>query len=176
MLLPLAHILPNSIVPGAAQWGAIALGAVGGIGVLRRRTPRVDLLSWVGFLTGSTAIVVMVGIGFVAPQAPGYSLFLAVSSHGTSPVPVSVCAQYPAGTYAKTPDGDHVLAAVVDGAATSYQITSHFAVTMTPGTHTLKIELLSRDHREFTPVVATTAHITVTGAAAPTDWVSCPAN
>jgi hypothetical protein len=53
-------------------------------------------------------------------------------------------------------------------------VTSQFAVSMTAGTHTVRVELLSKDHREFTPAVAGSARVDVTGVAQPGGWVSCP--
>jgi hypothetical protein len=170
----LAHILPNSDVPDAAQWTAIVLAAVGGIGILRRRHRLLDGISWVAFSSGATAIVVMVTIGLFAPQAPGYALSLAVNPQGASPLPITVCAKYPSGSATTTPDRDHVLTVLVDGVQRGYQLTSQFAVSMTAGTHTVRVELLSKDHRELTPPVTGSARVNVTGVAQPGGWVSCP--
>ena len=170
----LAHILPNSDVPDAAQWTAIVLAAVGGFGILRRRQPVLDGISWLVFSVGATAIVVMVTIGLFAPQAPGYALTLAVSAQNASPVPITVCAQYPSGTATKTPDRDHVLAVLVDGIQASYEASNQFAVSMTTGMHTVRVELLSKDLREFIPVVEGSTRVNVTGTAQPGIWMSCP--
>jgi hypothetical protein len=170
----LAHILPTNDVPDAAQWTAIVLAAVGGIGILRRRNPLVDGLSWVGFSLGATAIVVMVTIGLFAPQAPGYALSLAVNPQGASPLPITVCAKYPGGSAATTPDRDHVLTVIIDGVQSGYEMTSQFAVSMTAGAHTVRVELLSKDHRELTPAVTGSARVNVTGVAQPGGWVPCP--
>jgi hypothetical protein len=170
----LAHVLPNNFVPISAQWGAIALAAVGGLGILRRRSAVLDTASWSAFSVGALAIVAMVGIAMFAPQPPGYSLSLAMAQQGTSPMPVTVCARYPSGSATKTPDGDHVLTVLVDGAQVGYQLISQFAVEMTPGHHRLRVELLSRDHREFNPVVAVDTQVTVTGTGPTADWMPCP--
>lgn len=169
-----AHILPNSDVSDAAQWTAIVLAAVGGIGILRRRQRLVDAISWVTFSFGATAIVVMVTIGLFAPQAPGYALTLAVNPQGASPLPITVCAKYPSGTPTKTPDRDHLLTVLVDGVQNGYEMTSQFTVTMTTGMHTVRVELVSKDHRQFSPVVAGSARVDVTGTAQPSGWVPCP--
>jgi hypothetical protein len=170
----LAHILPNSDVPDAAQWTAIVLAAAGGIGILRRRNRILDGISWLGFSIGATAIVVMVTIGLFAPQAPGYALSVAVNPQAASPVPITVCARYPSGTGTKTPDRDHVLTVLVDGVQNGYHATNQFSVGMSTGVHTVRIELLSKDHREFVPVVGATARVDVTRAAQPGSFISCP--
>jgi hypothetical protein len=170
----LAHILPNNDIPDPWQWTAIVLAAVGGIGILRRRNRILDGASWVLFSAGAAAIVVMVTVGLFSPQAPGYALTVAVNPQAASPVPITVCAQYPSGTATKTPDRDHVLTVLVDGVQTSYQATNQFAVSMTTGIHTVRVELLSKDHREFIPTVGGSAQVDVTGTAQSGIGLSCP--
>ena len=173
----LAHILPNNIVPEPAQWLAIGLAAAGSVGVLRRRGAQLDRVSWTLFGTGTAAIVILVGIAMIAPQPPGYSLSLALSHRGASPVLVSVCARYPSGAAARTPENGDVLTYLVDGKQVGYSSLSEFMVTLTPGRHTLRAELLAGNHREFNPVVAAQARVTVTSeGVTATSSVPCPTN
>lgn len=105
----------------------------------------------------------MVGAAMLSPVPPGYTLALALNKDATSPVPVTVCAQKPDGSAATTPDGDHVLAVMVDGVQVATRSTSAFVVTVARGTHNLRAELLTRDHREFSPALAADTVIAVTG-------------
>jgi hypothetical protein len=170
----IAHLLPSSILPDAAQWGAIGLTAVGGLGILKRRSNVLDLVSWATFSLGALAVVVMVGVAMLAPAPPPYTLSLTVGPVVTSPVQVTACATKLDGSATTTPDKDHVLGVLIDGAQVATESTSSFAVTATPGYHSLRVELLTRDHREFNPVVAVDAGITVTGVAPATGATTCP--
>jgi hypothetical protein len=52
--------------------------------------------------------------------------------------------------------------------------TNTFLVQVAPGPHDLRVELVTRDHREFTPVVAADTPIRVSGLGAPASWRPCP--
>lgn len=170
----LAHLLPNNVVPAPAEWSAIGLTLAGGIGVLRRRGVVLDLVSWSTFSLGALAVVGMVGVAMLAPPPPPYTLSLAVYSAAASPVLVTTCATKLDGSPAATPDKDHVLAVLLDGVQTATESTSRFAVHASPGPHHLRVELLTRDHREFNPAVAANAGITIVGTAPATGWKTCP--
>jgi len=172
----LAHVLPNNVVPAPVQWAAIAMIGTGGFGVLRRRRKLVDAVSWITFSIGATGCIVMVGIAMLGPPPPGYALSLAVHEPVTTPVPVSVCARKPDGSQATAPDGDRVLGVFVDGVQVLTGAANKFAVAMTPGEHALRVELLTRDHREFNPAVAATATVDVTGKAGLSGPGACPNN
>lgn len=169
----LAHVLSGNVIPEPAQWTAVGLIALGGLGVLRRRTRAVDAVSWATFTVGGVACLVMVGVGMLAPVPPAYSLSLAMNSTRTSPVLMTACAKQPDGTATKTPDRDHVLAVLIDGVQVATESSSTFAVTVPPGTHKLRVELLTRDHREFTPPLRVDTTISVVGEAAPSGWPVC---
>ena len=170
-----AHILPNNIVPEPAQLLAIGLAAAGSVGVLRRRGALLDRVSWTLFGMGTAAIVILVGIAMIAPQPPGYSLSLALSPRSSSPVLVSVCARYPSGAAARTPENGDVLTYMVDGKQVGYSSISEFMVKMTPGLHTLRAELLAGNHREFNPRVAAQTKVTVTSeGVTASNPVPCP--
>jgi MYXO-CTERM domain-containing protein len=169
----IAHVLSSNVIPDPAQWGAIGLTALGGLGVLRRRSKLLDAASWATFALGAVVCLGMVGVAMLSPVPPGYTLSLAVNGDVTSPVQLTACATWPDGSAATTPDGDHVLAVLVDGAQVATESASMFAVPMARGSHTLRIELLTRDHREFSPVVAVQSQVTVTGIAASTVWQGC---
>jgi MYXO-CTERM domain-containing protein len=169
----IAHVLSSNVVPEGAQWGAIGLTALGAFGILRRRRKVLDRLSWTTFAAGAIACVGMVGIAMLSPVRPVYTLSLALNADATSPVQVTACAQKSDGSTATTPDGDHVLAVLVDGIQVATETTSSFAVTVAHGSHNLRVEVLTRDHREFNPVVAADAQVTVTGVGPFQGQTSC---
>lgn len=170
----LAHVLPNNIVPAAAQWCAIAMIAAGGLGVMRRHQKLLDTASWGVFSVGAAGCLVMVGIAMVSPPAPGYRLSLALGAPATTHMQLTVCATNPDGSAAKTPDADHVLAVLVDGAQVDSGTGNRFAVQMSPGRHTLRAELLTRDHREFNPAVAADVTVTVSAGVGSAGLPDCP--
>jgi hypothetical protein len=110
----------------------------------------------------------------LAPVAPPYKLSLGVSQQTTSPVQVTVCAHKADGSAVTTPDGDHVLGVLIDGVQVANQANSDFPVAMSPGRHALRIELLTRDHREFNPAVLADTTVTVTGNGPLGTWQACP--
>lgn len=170
----IAHILPNNVVPDTAQWAAISVTAVGGVGIVRRRRRALDLAAWMTFTVGTTAILVMVGIGLFAPQPPGYALSLSGQPGGASPLEITVCARYPGGSYTQPPQNGDVLTALIDGRQAGYFLTNQFAIPVAPGRHLLQVELLNRDHREFNPRVSTSAAVTVSSSGPPHAPPLCP--
>jgi hypothetical protein len=170
----IAHLLPNNVIPDAAQWVAVGLMTAGGLGILRRRRHTLDVLSWTTFAVGALACFGMVGVAMFTSPQPGYRISLAVGTHVTSPVSVTVCAQRQDGLATITPDGTNVLAVLIDGVQVGVESTHTFVVTVAPGPHDLRVELVTRDHRELSPVVAADASIRVSGLAAPASWRPCP--
>ncbi|MFN2581968.1 MAG: hypothetical protein ABR498_04410 [Candidatus Dormibacteria bacterium] len=171
----LAHILPSSIVPEAAQWVVIALAAVGAVGFLRRRGRLYNCVAWSMFGVGTAGIVVMVGIGLFSPQPPGYALSFASAPSGASPLQLTVCARYPNGAPARTPQNGDVLAATVDANPVGYYVSNNIVVPVPAGHHTLRVELLTSEHRQFNPPVAVQATVsTATSGARVAAAFACP--
>jgi hypothetical protein len=170
----IAHLLPSNVIPDPAQWFAVGLMVTGGLGVLRRRGHTLDILNWTTFAVGALACLGMVGVAMLSSPQPGYTLSLALDNHVTSPVSVTVCAQRQGGLATTTPDGTNVLAVFIDGVQVGVESTNTFLVTVVPGPHDLRVELVTRDHREFSPVVATDTPIRVRGSGAPVSWKPCP--
>ena len=171
-----AHVLPSNVVPLQLQWLAISMTVIGGFGVVRIRRRFVELSSWGLFTTGALGCVTMVGIAMLQPTQPPYSLSLALARSSGSPVYVTVCGSANDGSPATVPDGDRLLAIFVDGNQVDTGPGSRFAVTMTAGMHSVRAELITRDHREFNPLVAAEATTNVGAATdvADSTWVTCP--
>lgn len=171
----LGHVLSSSVVPLPLQWTAIGVTTAGAIGVLRRRTAVRDLIAWTLFSIGASVCVVMVGIAMVQPPPPLYTLTLGVKHMTTSPVQVTACARKLDGSAATVLTGSNVLGVIVDGNQVASQQVTQFPIAMSPGDHTLRVELLTRDHREFAPPVFVDTSLTVTGVGTLGSWAACPA-
>lgn len=174
MIALIAHLLPSNIIPNAVQWAAVGLMVAGGVGILRRRRHALDILSWTTFAVGALACLGMVGVAMLSLPQPGYTISLALAKNLTSPVPITVCAQRPGGSAATTPDSTNLLTVLIDGVQVAVESTSTFSVMAAPGPHTLRVELITRDHRELSPVVAVETPIRVTGAGPSAGLKSCP--
>jgi hypothetical protein len=110
---------------------------------------------------GLAATVVVYVLLPTAPSAPlGLSVRIAApaaSATVTSPVLVKVC-----GTSA-IPGAGQLLSISVDGRQVAEVNADTAAVTVAAGTHTLRVELVTTDHRAYAPPVLTDAEITVSG-------------
>ena len=130
------------------------------------------------------AFLAVAGVGLVAtvavyvllPSAPSAPLGLSVriatpaaSATVTSPVLVTVC-----GT-SDIPGRGRLLSVSIDGRQVAEVDANSAAVTVTAGTHTLRVELVTTDHRAYAPPVLTEETITVAGhrAAASAPHAAC---
>ena len=171
----IAHVLSSNVVPLGLQWLAIGMTFAGGFGVVRRRRVLIEAASAGVFSAGAVGCVFMVGVAMVQPPPPAFSLSLAVTSRSDSPAFVTVCGRNLDGTPATVPGADRLIAIFIDGSQVDTGSSSRFAVKLAPGTHVLRAELLTHEHREFNPVVAATASVTVTGNLGRSNWSACPA-
>ena len=123
-------------------------------------------------LAARRAFLAVAGVGLVAtvaiyvllPSAPSAPFGLSVriatpaaSATVTSPVLVSVC-----GT-SDIPGVGRLLSVSIDGRQVAEVDANSAAVTATTGTHTLRVELVTSDHRAYAPPVLTEETITVAG-------------
>lgn len=154
----LAHIIgggpvwPLWITGGLLFGGAIA--SMAAPQTLRRACLAV---SGVG-LVATVAVYVLLP---AAPSAP-QGLAVRIASPAelatvTSPVLVEVC-----GT-AAIPGTGRLLSVSVDGRQVAEVNSNTAAVTVGPGAHTLRVELVTADHRAYAPPVLTDEFITVSG-------------
>jgi len=162
---PLAHIIQGAPLPIAIGWVGACLIAAGGAGIFLGRGTAMEVAGWIGLGIGFAAAATVIAITAILPTSAAISIRLAAPASGavTSPLEVAVCGRTRAGAPAPAPDGDNVLAVVVDGKETTIERTGSFAVAIPQGRHRLRVELLTRDHRVFTPRVAVETTITVTG-------------
>jgi hypothetical protein len=174
---PLAHIVQGSPLPVALGWAAAALIAAGGVAIFRGRGTVVEGMGWAAFALGFCGAGAVVLVTAVLPQSARISISLAQPTSGpvSSPLNVSVCGRVTAtGAPAAAPDGNDVLAVLIDGREAATEKTATFALVVPPGRHRLRVELLTIDHYVFSPPVIADATVTVTGTQPLASWRTCP--
>ncbi len=157
----LAHIVGGG--PVWPQWVAGGVGLLGLIGALEARS---QALRRVGGVVACAGLLTMVGACAAlpsAPAAPNLSLRIAQPLAGSvvhSPVLVTVCANG-----AIIPGAGRRLSVLVDGRQVIEVNSESAAVQLGPGRHTIRVELVTIDHREFAPPVLTDEDVDVVGVA-----------
>jgi hypothetical protein len=175
-VMPVAHIVQGAPVPTALGWVAAVLLAAGGIGIFAGRSSAVEVAAWAVFGVGFTGAGSVIALTMLLPTSARISISLAAppaSGTVSSPLDVTVCARATDGSAATAPDGNNVLAVVVDGREAAIESTAHFAVAIPHGTHHLRVELLTADHHVFTPEVTADATLTVTSDQPLTSTAPC---
>jgi hypothetical protein len=165
---PLAHIVQGATLPTALGWVAAVLIASGGLAIFLGRGGAMEVVGWVVLGVAFVGAASIIAVTAILPTSARISISLAAPHSGavSSPMQVVVCARdASSGVAASAPDGDNVLAVVVDGRELAVEHTGRFAVEIAPGRHALRVEMLTRDHVEFNPPVIADATITVDGTA-----------
>lgn len=157
--MTLAHIVGGGPVwplwiTGALLFGG-AVAAMASSGRLRRACLAVCGVGLVATVAVYAAIP-------AAPPAPaGVSLRIASPAAGatvTSPLAVRVCA-----TGTAVPGSGRLLSVSVDGRQVAEVDSDTAVVTVTPGDHMLRVELVTNTHREYAPPVLTDEAVNVAG-------------
>jgi hypothetical protein len=163
----LAHVVTSGTGPGLVAWLPAAIVFVGAavVGFAPRRYRRMG-----GGLAGVGVAGLLAANVFAAssPTSPGYSIRLltpAQDAEVASPVPVTVCGRTASGAPAAVPGAGKLLSIFVDGRQTFEAAKANVGVLVPPGPHDLRVEVLTGDHREFSPVVDASVHVVVTGSA-----------
>jgi hypothetical protein len=178
---PLAHIVQGAPLPTALGWGAAGLIAVGGAGIFMGRRTVMEVFGWAAFAVGFCGAGAVVAVTAVLPTSAriGISLAAPASAAVGSAVNVAVCGHAGAGgssTVVAAPDGNNVLAVLIDGREAAIENTGRFALVLPAGRHQLRVELLTVDHHVFSPEVTADATVTVGGGGLlPVSSPVCPA-
>jgi hypothetical protein len=174
---PLAHIVQGAPLPIALGWGAASLIAVGGAGIFLGRGSVMEVTGWALFAVGFCGAGLVVAVTAVLPTSARISISLAAPASGavSSLTNVTVCGRDTAtGAPATPPDGNDVLAVLIDGRETAIETTGTFAVAVPAGRHQLRIELLTVDHHVFSPEVTADVTLTVAGTEPLASSPGCP--
>ena len=160
----IAHVLIGSPVPLAAQWVAAALLFGGGLATvaMRRRAWRIVATALAVCGLGGT-LTAWVAAG-VQPGASPYSLRIASPANGArvvSPLTLAVCGVRADSSTLPATDAAHYLVVFVDGHEVPTVDAWQFAERLAPGTHVIRVELVTPAHRAFNPPTAATTTISV---------------
>jgi hypothetical protein len=160
----IAHVLTGSPVPLAAQWVAAALLFGGGLAVVaaRRRAWRVVATALADCGLGGTLTAWVAAA--VQPGAPPYSLRIASPANGTrvvSPLTLTVCGVRADSSTLPATDAAHYLVVFVDGRERPSVDAWEFAEPLAPGTHVIRVELVTPAHHAFNPPTTATTTISV---------------
>ncbi|MDQ2961429.1 MAG: hypothetical protein M3R48_10340 [Candidatus Dormibacteraeota bacterium] len=166
----IAHVIGGG--PVWVVWITAALLFGGGVAAMavprERRWPYLAMAA-----VGLVGTVAAYALFPAAPQAPvGLSLTIASPVDGATvgnPVVVRACAAGFA-----VPGTGRLLSISIDGRQVGETRTDVAAVTVAEGRHTLRVELLTLDHREFAPTLLTDETLTVSGVTAPAVPPRCP--
>jgi hypothetical protein len=159
----IAHVIGGG--PTWVLW--ITASLLFGGGVAAMAVPRDRRWPWLTLAAvGLAGTVAAYAVFPAAPAAPlGVSLTIASPTAGATvgdPVVVRACAAgFP------VPGAGRLLSISIDGRQVGEARTDVAAVTVADGQHTLRVELLTLDHREFAPPVLTEETVTVSGVTAP---------
>jgi hypothetical protein len=166
--MAIGHLLTGGPIPLAVQWLAAALlgGGVVGMLSLRRRAWRFSAaaVTMCG-LAGTVAAYVTAAI---QPGAPPYAIRITAPETGalvSSPVLLTVCGVRRDGSTQPATDIAHYLVVFVDGHEVPTVDAWRFAETLTPGPHTIRVELVTPSHHAFAPPAIAITKVTVNAGA-----------
>lgn len=173
----LSHILPPAGGSAAAlQWAALAMVAACGCLAIRGRRGLLQNLGCAG-VCAAGAVIVGLELAPGPPPRPAYLLSLVEPPAGaalTSNVRVAACGRLPQGGAAEVPGPGLVLSASIDGREAGMTSGPALVIRAPTGAHTLHVEVLTGDHRQFQPPLATEQRLLVAGAAAARPNRPCP--
>jgi hypothetical protein len=160
----IAHVLIGSPVPLAAQWVAAALLFGGGLAAVavRRRAWRIVATALAVCGLGGTLTAWVAAA--VQPGAPPYSLRIASPANGArvvSPLTLTVCGVRADSSTLPASDAAHYLVVFVDGHEAPTVDAWQFAERLAPGTHVIRVELVTPAHHAFNPPATATTTISV---------------
>jgi hypothetical protein len=171
-----AHILGSGSGRWQLAWIPVGVAVAG---VLAWAVGR-PALRKPGLVVAAAGLAATLVVGIVAPGAPArpaYILDLEApqpGAHVTSPMIVLVCAHQPDGSAAQVPGQDRVLSVSVDGAQLESVSGSSMVIEASPGTHDLRVDVLTSEHRAYDPPVEVDVHVAVTGVGPLPANPSCP--
>lgn len=160
----IAHVLTGSPVPLAAQWVAAALLFGGGLAAVALRSRAWRVVATTLAVCGLGGTLTAWVAAAIQPGAPPYSLRIASPvnrARVVSPLTITVCGVRTDGSTLPATDAAHYLVVFVDGHEVPTVDAWQFDERLTPGTHVIRVELVSPAHHAFNPPTTATTTITV---------------
>lgn len=161
-----AHIVSTSGLPGLVGWLVAAVLAVAVAVAVLGRGRRLRATGLVVAVAAGGTTVVLWTYTTSTPTAPGYVLALsspAAGSDVTSPVTVVVCGRTPDGAPAVVPGSGRLVSMSVDGRQVAERADDTVILEIPTGSHRIRVEVLTTDHRQFSPPLAIETSIVVVG-------------
>jgi hypothetical protein len=160
----IGHLLIGGPIPAAVQWLAAALlfGGAAAMLSLRRRAWRYTAAA--ATMCGLAVTIAAYVAAALQPGAPPYAVRITAPETGSfvsSPVLLTVCGVRGDGSTRPATDAAHYLVVFVDGHEVPTVDAWRFAETLTPGQHTIRVELVTPSHHAFAPPAIATTRVTV---------------
>ncbi|MBV9100520.1 MAG: hypothetical protein JOZ46_04265 [Candidatus Dormibacteraeota bacterium] len=171
-----AHVLVGSPVPQALQWLAAVLlfgGALAAV-ALRSRTRRAA--ACVVAALGAAGTAAAWTLAAVQPGPAPYALRITAPADGaraSSPLTLTVCGVRGDGTTVPATDPTHYLVVFVDGHEVATVDQWQFAEVLSPGAHTLAVQLVTPVHHAFNPPATTAIRVDIVSEAPAPAPVAC---
>lgn len=167
-------MLSGSAMPAAVEWIAAALLFGGGFAAVAiRRRP------WRPALIAASALgLALTVVGFVAdatlPGPAPYGLRIVTPERTTAPDAVfTVCGILGDGSFVVPTDSQHWLAPFIDGRQQPVIDAPVFPVSLAPGPHNVRFDLVTPSQREFTPAASVSEAVVVSSTATPSGPARC---
>jgi hypothetical protein len=164
-MLP-GHIVTTGGLPGLVGWLVAAVLAGSAAVAVLGRSPRLRIAGLVAAIAAGSTTVALWILTPLAPSPPGYALRFGspvASAAVSSPVDVEVCGRMADGTSAAVPGPGRLVSMSVDGRQVAERAGGTLILEITPGSHRIRAEVLTADHRQFSPPLAIETSVVVVG-------------
>jgi hypothetical protein len=172
----LAHVLTGGPVPVPLQWllaAALFAGALLAFTLRRRRLRRIAAAVSALGLLGTVGNWV---VAATQPGAPPYAIRI-VSPAADATVPetvlLTVCGVQGDGTTVPSTDSQHYLVVYVDGREAPVVDASQFPEVLSPGPHTITVQLVTPSRQAFSPPATASIQLTASPGATPPAPAPC---
>ncbi len=169
-----AHIVSGLPLP--LQWGLALLIFGGGLLVFAVRRSLLRVAGGIAALCGAGGLIASWVLSPALIVAAPYAVRIVSPPPGAGvgvPVTLTVCGVQASGALVPATSSQYYLAVIVDGVQTPTVDVWHVPVDLSPGRHSVQVELVSPSHQAFNPPATFQETITVLPGAALAGPGSC---
>ena len=170
----IAHIVSNLPLP--LQWGLALLIFGGGLLVFAVRRSALRIAGAVAALGGAGGLIASWILSPALLVAAPYAVRIVSPAPGATvgtPLTLTVCGVPASGPLVPATSSQYYLAIILDGVQAPTVDVWHVPVDLSPGRHTVEVELVSPSHQAFNPPATFKETITVVAGRIPTGPGSC---
>ena len=170
----IAHIV--SALPLPLQWAMALLIFGGGLLVFAVRRSALRIAGAVAALGGAAGLVASWLLSPALIVAAPYPVRVVSPAPGAAvgaPLTLTVCGVQASGRLIPATSPQYYLAVIIDGAQAPTVDVWHVPLDLSPGRHTVEVELVSPSHQAFNPPATFTETLSVVPGAAPAGPGSC---